>query len=89
MGSASSTGSSGFSTSQRDLQSIIHPHSFDTIGAISTIVVLAGLVSCYLYIKNQRRSIMDTGLPCCDPEQLEISPHSCDGPILALVNEIG
>jgi hypothetical protein len=87
MGSTSSTGSDGFSTSQRDLQSIIHPNSFDTIGAISTIFVLAGLVSCYLYIKNWRRT-MDGGLPCYDPEQPDISPHSCDGPILALVNEI-
>src|SRR5271170_5711403 len=89
MGSSSSKGNDGFSASQRDLQSIVHPHFFDTIGPISTLVVLAGLVSYYLYVKNRQRSIMDRGLPCWDPEKLEISPHSGDGPILALVNKIG
>ena len=89
MGSSSSKGNNGFSASQRDLQSIVHPHFFDTIGAISTIVVLASLVSYYLYIKNRQRSIMDRRLPGWDPEKLEISSHSGDGPILALVNEIG
>ena len=89
MGSSGSKGNNGFSASQRDLQSIVHPHFFDAIGAISTIIVLAGLVSYYLYIKNRQRSIMNRGLPCWDPEKLEISPHSGDGPILALVNEIG
>jgi len=91
MGNTSSKGSDGFSASQRDLQSIIHPHFHDTLGAISIIVVLAGLVSCYLYIKNRQRSItMGTNLPPWDPEKLEISPsHSGDEAVLALVNEIG
>jgi len=89
MGTKSSKGSDGFSASQRDLHSIIGHHFRNQIATISAIVVLACLVSCCLYIKNRKRSIMNTGRPNWDPEKLENSPYSGDWAILALVNKIG